>query len=90
MDASEPQVNREGVVAELDGQIQHTTTVLKGRRGNVRRRLMDWNSTLEEAKRSVVEGTTNEEQVEALVDQGCRLAGSIPSKRIGHNGETQA
>lgn len=83
MDADEPQINREDIVAELDALIQHTTTALKGLRGNVRRRLTDWKSTLEEARRSVAEGTTTEEQVKALVDQGCRLAGAFPAEQVG-------
>lgn len=66
MDADEPQINREDVVAELDALIQHTATILKGRRGNLRRRLTDWKSTLEVARRSFQEGTITGEQVEAF------------------------
>jgi hypothetical protein len=86
MDADEPQTDREDVVAELDALIQHTTTVLKSRRSNVRRRLMDWKSALEDAKKSVTDGTTTEEQVEALVDRGCRLAGAFPAEQVGDRG----
>ncbi len=84
MSASEPQTSRENVVAELDFQIQYATELLKGRRGNVRRSLMDWKSALEDAKQSVVEGTITEEQVTALVDRGCRQAGAVRSNMIGH------
>ena len=86
MDADEPQINREDVVAELDALIQHTATILKGRRGNVRRRLMGWKSALEDARRSVAEGTITEEQVETLVDQGCRLAGAFPAEQVADRG----
>ena len=86
MDPSEPQTNREDVVAEVDVLIQHTAVLLKGQRGNARRGLMDWRSALEDAKQSVLEGTISEEQVSALVDRGCRLAGVFPADRIGDRG----
>ena len=84
MSASEHPISRENVIAELDFQIQYATELLKGRRGNVRRSLMDWKSTLEDAKQSVVEGTITEEQVTALVDRGCRQAGAVRSNMTGH------
>ena len=89
MNASEPQTNREDVVAELDALIQHTTALLKGRRGNARRGLLDWRSALEDAKQSVLEGNTTEEQVTALVNRGCRLAGAFPADRVGDYGYTE-
>ncbi|MDE0343009.1 MAG: hypothetical protein OXK82_07570 [Deltaproteobacteria bacterium] len=89
MNASEPQTNQEDVIGKLDVLIQHTAVLLKGQRGNARRGLMDWRSTLEDAKQSVEEGTTTEEQVAALVDRGCRLAGAFPADKVGHYGHTE-
>ena len=89
MNASEPPINREDVVAELDAQIRHATAVLKGRRGNVRRSLIGWKTALEDSKESVMEGTITETQVRALVQRGCRLAGAVPAERVGHDGETE-
>ncbi len=89
MNASEPQINREDVVAELDAQIRHTTTILKGRRGHVRRSLTGWKSALEDARESVMEGSITEAQARALVHRGCRLAGAVPAERVGHDGETE-
>ena len=40
MNASETQINRDDVRAELDARIRHATAVLKGRRGIVRRSLI--------------------------------------------------
>ena len=78
MNDSEPQVNREDVVAELDAQIGHVTAVLKGRRGSVRRSLNGWKSALEDDRKSVSEGTTTEAQVRTLVHRGCHLAVGRP------------
>ena len=89
MNASEPPIDREDVVAELDAQIRHATAVLKGRRGHVRRSLIGWKSALEGAKESVMEGTITAAQVRALVHRGCRLAGAVPAERVGHDGETE-
>ena len=89
MKAHEPQINREDVVAELDAQIRHVTTILKGRRGNIRRSLTGWKSALEDARDSVMDGTITEAQVRALVHRGCRLAGAVPAERVGHYGETE-
>ena len=89
MNASESQINREDVVAELDAQIRHATAVLKGRRGHVRRSLISWKSTLEDTRESVMEGTITEAQVRVLVHRGCRLAGAVPAERVGHDGETE-
>ena len=88
MKANEPQINREDVVAELDAQIRHVITVLKGRRGRVRRSLTGW-PPLEDARKSVMEGSITEAQVRALVHRGCRLAGAVPAERVGHDGETE-
>ena len=87
MNDSETRINRDDVIADLDAQIEHTTAALKGKRGNVRRRLVSWRSALEDARRSVVEGTTTEAQVWALVRRGCRLAGAVPSQRVGQDGD---
>ena len=89
MNANEPPINREVVVAELDAQIRHAIGILKARRGNVRRSLIGWKGALEDARKSVVEGTTTEAQVRALVHRGCRLAGAVPAERVGHDGETE-
>ena len=89
MNASEPQINREDVVAELDAQIRHVAAILKGRRGNIRRSLTGWKSALEDARESVMDGTITEAQVRALVHRGCRLAGAVPAERVGHDGETE-
>ena len=89
MDPSEPQTNREDVVAELDALIQQTAVLLKGQRGNARRGLMDWRSALEDAKQPAGEGTTTEEQVSAWVDRGCRLAGAFPADRVGDHEYTE-
>ena len=89
MNTSEPQINREDVVAELDAQIGHAAAVLKGQKGSVRRSLMGWKSALEEASESVIEGTITEAQVRVLVHRGCRLAGAVPAERVGHDGETE-
>ena len=88
MNDNEIQISRDDVVAELDAQIRHATAILKGRRGNARRSLLGWKSALEDARQSVMAGTTTEEQVEALVHQGCRLAGAIPSQTVRHVGDT--
>ena len=87
MNASETQFNRDDVIAELDAQIRHATRALKGRRRSVRRSLMDWISSLEDTRTSVMEGTTTEAQVRALVHQGCRSAGAIPSRIVRHDGD---
>ena len=87
MNDNETNINRDDVVAELDVQIEHTTAVLKGLRGNARRSLLRWKNALEDARQSVVEGTTTEAQVRALVHQGCRLAGAVPSQMVGHDGD---
>lgn len=42
MNANQPPINREDVVAELDAQIRHAASVLKGRRGNLRRSRIGW------------------------------------------------
>ncbi len=89
MNANEPQINREDVVAELDAQIRHAAAVLKGRRGHVRRSLVAWKSALADARKFVVEGTITEAQVRALVHRGCRLAGAVRAERVGHDGETE-
>ena len=86
MNASEHPISRNDVIAELDAQIRHATGALKGPRGRIRRRLMDWTITLEDARHSVMEGTTTEAQVRALVDQGCRLAGAFPAEQVGNRG----
>ena len=87
MNDNETQTTRDVVAAELDAQIRHTTAVLKGRRGNARRSLLRWKSALEDARQSVVAGTTTEAQVSAFVHQGCRLAGAVPSQMVGHDGD---
>lgn len=84
MSASEHQISREDVIAELDFQIQHATALLKGRRGNARRGLMDWRSAIEDTKKAVAEGTITEEQVKALVHRGFRLGGAIQTNMVGH------
>ena len=89
MNASEPQINREDVVAELDAQIRHATAILKGQRGHVRRSLTGWKSALEDTRKSVAEGTITEAQVRALVHLGCRLAGAVPAERVRHDGDTE-
>ena len=86
MNASETQFKRDHVIAELDAQIRHATGALKGRRGRVRRSLMDWISSLQDARTSVAAGTTTEAQVRALVDQGCRLVGAFPAEQVGNRG----
>ena len=86
MNASETQFKRDDVIAELDAQIRHATRALKGRRRSVRRSLMDWISSLEDARKAVAEGTTTETQVRALVDRGCRLAGAFPAEQVGNRG----
>ena len=73
MNAGEAQINREGIVGELDVQINHTTTAVKVLRGDVRWRLMDWQRILEDA-RNHGGGTTTEERVRVLVNQRCRPA----------------
>ena len=87
MKASRHPINRDDVIAELDAQIRHATAVLKGRRSNVRRSLLAWKSALEDARQSVMAGTTTEAQVGALVRQGCRLAGAVPTQMVGHDGD---
>ena len=87
MNDNETQFGRDDVVAELDVQIEHAATVLRGRRGNARRSLIAWRSALEDARQSVMAGTTTEAQVRALVRQGCRLAGAVPSQMVGHDGD---
>ena len=87
MNDNETNINRDDVVAELDVQIEHTTAVLKGLRGNARRSLLRWKNALEDARQSVMAGTTTEAQVRALVRQGCRLAGAVPSQMVGHDGD---
>ena len=87
MNDNETQFSRDDVVAELDVQIEHTTAALKGLRGNARRSLTGWKSALEDARQSVMAGTTTEAQVTALVRQGCRLAGAVPSQMVGHDGD---
>ena len=89
MNAGQHPINRDDVIAELDDQIRHATGALKGRRGRVRRSLMDWISSLEDARKAVAEGTATEAQVRALVDRGCRLAGAFPADQVGHDGERQ-
>ena len=89
MNTSEPQIDREDVVAELDAQIRHATAVLKGRRGHVRRSLTGWKIALEDARESVMEGTITEAEVRALVHLGYRLAGAVPAERVGHDGDTE-
>ena len=86
MNASQHPINRDDVIAELDAQIRHATRALKGRRRSVRRSLMDWISSLEDARKAVAEGTTTETQVRALVDQGCRLARAFPAEQVGNRG----
>ena len=86
MNTTEPPVNRDDVIAELDAQIQHAAGALKGLRGRVRRSLMDWIRALEDTRTSVMEGTTTEAQVRALVDQGCHLAGAFPAEQVGNRG----
>ena len=86
MNDNEAQISRDDVIAELDTQIQNTTTFLKGKRGNVRRSLTGWRSALEDARQSVRAGTTTEAQVSALVHQGCRLAGAFPAEQVGNRG----
>ena len=87
MNDNETQFGRDDVVAELDVQIEHAAAVLKGRRGNARRSLLAWKSALEGARQSLMDGTTTEAQVSALVRQGCRLAGAVPSHMVGHDGD---
>ena len=87
MNDNETQFGRDDVVAELDVQIEHAAAVLKGRRGNARRSLLAWKSALEDARESVMDGTTTEAQVSALVRRGCRLAGAVPSQMVGHDGD---
>ncbi len=89
MNASELEINRDDVIAELDAQIGHVAAILKGKRGNVRRSLTGWESALEDARKSVIEGTITAAQVNALVHRGCRLAGAVPAQRVGHDGETE-
>ncbi|MDE2813116.1 MAG: hypothetical protein OXM01_08835 [Gemmatimonadota bacterium] len=89
MNASEPEITRDDVIAELDARIGHVAAVLKGRRGNVRRSLTGWQSALEDARKSVVAGTITAAEVNALVHRGCRLAGAVPAQRVGHDGETE-
>ena len=86
MNASQHPINRDDVIAELDARIRHATGALKGRRGRVRRSLTDWISSLEDASKAVAEGTTTEAQVRALVDRGCRLAGTFPADQVGNRG----
>ena len=86
MKASESPINRNDVIAELDAQIQHATGALKGLRGRIRHSLMDWISSLEDARKAVADGTTTEAQVRALVDRGCRLAGAFPAEQVGNRG----
>ena len=90
MNDSETRINRDDVIADLDAQIEHTTAALKGKRGNVRRRLVSWRSALEDARRSVVEGMTTEAQVGALVRQGCRLAGAVRRRGSGRMATTRS
>ena len=87
MNASDPTNNRDDVIAELDSQIRHATAVLKRRRGNARRSLIAWKSALEDARQSVTEGVITEAQVSALVHQGCRLVGAVPSQIVRHDGD---
>ena len=89
MNASERPINREDVVAELDAQIRHAAVILKGRRGHVRRSLIGWKSALEDTRESVADGTITEEQVGALVQRGCRLAGAVPAQSVRHDGDTE-
>ena len=89
MNAAEPPINRDDVIAELDARIRRATGALKGRRGRARRSLMDWISSLEDARTSVAAGTTSEAQVRALVDRGCRLCGAFPAEQVGNDGERQ-
>ena len=86
MNASQHPINRDDVIAELDAEIRHATGALKGLRGKVRRNLTDWICALEDARSSVAEATTTEEQIEALVDRGCRLAGAFPAEQVGNRG----
>ena len=86
MNTTDPPINRDDVIAELDVQIRHATGALKGLRGKVRRNLTDWIRALEDARKSVAEATTTEAQVEALVDRGCRLAGAFPAEQVGNRG----
>ena len=86
MNVAEPPINRDDVIAELDAQIRHATGARKGRRGRVRRSLMDWIISLEDASKAVAEGMTTEAQVRALVDRGCRLAGAFPAEQVGNRG----
>ena len=86
MNASDPTINREDVLVELDSQIRHAVGALEGRRGNGRRSLIAWKSALEDARQSVTAGAITEAKVSALVDQGCRLAGAFPADQVGNRG----
>ncbi len=86
MNTADSPINRDDVIAELDAQIRHSTGALKGIRGKARRSLMDWIRALEDARKSIMAGTTTEVQIGALVDRGCRLAGAFPAEQVGNRG----
>ena len=87
MNASDPTINRDDVIAELDSPDPARHRSPQGTaEATCGLSLIAWKSALEDDRQSVTKGAITEAQVSALVDQGCRLAGAFPADQVGNRG----